>query len=490
MTTVKKKFKQFITDDQGNQYFPLNHQYEGFPVITGCPEITWKEYIIIIYKNKILKKSILDIIKTPYECCLRYLVNYPIRKWGAFQFALVGTYRFGKSNFMHLMTAFLLARKHRILMFDDNCAEFRTLAAHGYFDKNKKFHSFKIEVFIPEGYTFDESAPNHNPIWKYRTNVILKTFIDPEEIIENLRPHVLTVVYTDAFEPASLLRLFITLMKILSRYTSISESYIFEMHEFSDLLPEGASNKTTIEVENVKLKSEIYNLIDEVVKITKRFARNRIGLLMGYHDSSDVTYKINRKFGVIGQKRSVRKKSMNQLEWHARNFSRPQIAISQGGYYRDHYIGKFPEVKDQYRIAPNHLPWYFDDSHGPIPLTKLLSELEEREELKQLEKEKSKEEKNELSKEREKEKITNRLYIKENELQFKKELEEFKTQQKLLLLDKQKEINDNKIIRKTCAYCGKSFYGKKTTLYCNPQHRLKAFRQRKNAEIENETDKE
>ncbi len=341
----------------GDKYFPLNNQYVGYPRITGLPEIEWKDYVTNIKRNVFTRKPSLSLIPTPNDCAFRHVVNYPISKWGAFQFILKGLYGYGKSNFIHLLMALLLARNHRLLMFDDEVGEFRTLAAHGYFDKNNIFHPFEIDVFIPKGYSFDESADNHNPIWNHRNNVHLKEFTQLDEIIDNLKPHKLTVVYTSAFDKASVIRIWIGLMNLIKRKTTLHKSYIFVMHEIADLFPEGA-------------RKEIYALIEDCLEILRRLRKNRIGILGGFHEDADVTYKVNHKFGFVGQKRPVNKKNFTPLEEYARRFNRSQIAISQGGYFREHTIKKFPEIKDNYRIVANAQPWHYSDENG------LLSALE------------------------------------------------------------------------------------------------------------------
>ncbi len=339
----------------GDKYFPKRNHYIGYPYITGIPEISWKDQALSIRRNMITRKIQISAIQTPKECALRHLVNYPTRKWGSFQCSTLGTYGYGKSNFLNLLAAFLLARHHRILMFDDSQAEFRNLAGHGYYDKHNKFTPFIINVFVPKGYVFDVKAPNHNPLWMLRNNVNLIEFEDPKEIIDQLKPHKLAVVYTDAFDPASLLRLWISLMELLKRIVTINKSYIFMMHELADLFPEGA-------------QKEIYNLIDIAKMMIRRFRKNRIGILTSFHETADVTYKISRKFGFVGQKRTVNKKNMTKLEEYSRGFNRSQIAISQGGYFREHTIGMFPELPDTYRIAPNFKPYYYDSEIGLLHL--------------------------------------------------------------------------------------------------------------------------
>jgi len=357
---------------QGDTYFPKRFHYEGYPFITGMPEITWKDFVTNIRRNIFTKRPQIQLLPTPKDCALRHVVNYPIRKWGAFQCGIIGTYGFGKSNLLNLLMAFLLARNHRLLMFDDDTAEFRTLAGHGYFDKNDTFHPFIIDVFIPEGYEFDEEAENHNPIWLHRKNVHVKEFTDPTDIIDNLKPHILTVVYTPAFDEASTLRIWITLMNILKTRTSVDKSYIFVMHEFADLFPEGA-------------QKEIYQLLIQAMAIVKRMRKNRQGILSSYHENADVSYKFSRKFGFIFQKRSVNKKSLSQLEEYSRRFNRSQVAISQAGYFREHTIKKFPEVKDKYRIAPNPTPFYYSLETGIITAQDLADMPKDKKDLRILE---------------------------------------------------------------------------------------------------------
>ncbi|KKN07320.1 hypothetical protein LCGC14_1068370 [marine sediment metagenome] len=354
---LRKGKYQFVIHNN-DKYFPIRYHFEGYPLITGIPYMEWKEFVTNIRRNIMTRKPQISLVATPKECAYRHLINYPIRKWGSFQCSALGTYGYGKSNFLHLTTAFLLALKHRILMFDDSSAEFRNLAAHGYYDKNKKFTPFQITVFVPNGYEFDEKAPNHNPLWNHRNNIHVRTFKQPKEIINALAPHKLTVLYTEAFDPSSLLRLWIELMNILKKMTTINESYIFLMHELADLFPEGATK-------------EMYELIDLAKLIIRRFRRNRIGILTSFHETADVTYKVSRKFGFIAQKRTVNKKDKTQVEEYSKAFSRKQVAISQGGYFREHIIELFPELVDKYRMAPNDNAWYYDKGTGILNTTDL-----------------------------------------------------------------------------------------------------------------------
>lgn len=436
----EKTQKEFIIHD-GDKYFPLRYYFEGYPKITGCPWIEWKDLVFNVRRNIFTRKPQISFVSTSRECAYRHVINYPTRKWGSFQFSIIGTYGYGKSNFIHLTTAFLLARKHRILMFDDNCAEFRTLAPHGYFDKNNIFYPFQINVFVPEGYQFDEKAKNHNPLWLHRKNVKLVYFKNPKEIIKALKPHKLSVVYTDAFDPASLLRLFIKLVKMLKKITTIDLSYIFLMHELGDLFPEGA-------------QKEIYGLIDIAKLEIRRFRRNRIGILTSFHEPADVTYKINRKFGFVGQKRTVNKKDLSQIEAYSKGFSRAQIAIGQGGYFREHTIKLFPELPDKFRIAPNDIPMYYSEETGILSYETYLSMLQEVEEEKKKSIEERMQLEHELLLQRENERKENREYILEKELEFKQKLteERLKYQEKLekqrreriSLIDKSKEEKQEK----------------------------------------------
>lgn len=360
----------FIYHDD-DKYYPVKYVYEGYPTITGCPKITWTNYVLSIRKGKLSTKKHVSALKTPSDCALRHVVNYPVRKWGSFQGSIIGTYGYGKSNLLSLILAFLLARNHRIIMFDDSSFEVRQLAPHGFYDKNNKFIPFKINVFIPKGYTFDETAPAHNPMWtgkNKRNNVNLIEISSPREIMPYLTYHKLNVFYTESLDEASLMRFWADLMGEIKRYASIEKSYIFAMHELADLFPESPMK-------------EIYGLTEVCRKIIKRFRKDRIGILTSYHENADVTYKISRKFGFVFQKRPVNKKNMSAVELKAKHFNRGQVNISQGGYWREHKTGMFPEMKDKYRVIANPNAWgygngKFYEPEPPEPEPEVMETLE------------------------------------------------------------------------------------------------------------------
>jgi len=324
----------------GDKFFPMRYKYEGYPHITGLPEITWQEYTLHVRKNKLARKQLtIGVSKTPKECALRGVVNYPIRRYGGLQIGINGTYGSGKSNLLNLVEALLMAGKHRIIQWDDAVCECRSLSAHGYYDKHDIFHPFELYIWIPKGYQFDETSRAHNPLWENRHNVYKKEYSHPKEIVPNLLPHKMNVIYSDALDPESNLRLWIDLMNMIKKEVSINKSYIFAMHEFADMFPEGAPG-------------EMYRLIEEAKTIVKRLRKDRIGIATSFHENADISYKVVRKFNYLFQKRPVNKKDMSPLEKHARAFGRSDVNISSGGYWRHHVIGKYPELLDKYRLIP------------------------------------------------------------------------------------------------------------------------------------------
>jgi hypothetical protein len=336
-----------------DKHFPIRNLYEGFPKVTGIPDIVWQQAGYFV-KRSIFQRNrpLVGIHKTPKNCAIKKIINHPIRKFGALQLSILGGYGEGKTNLLNFLSAVFMAGRHRLLMWDDSTFEARTIAGHGYFDKNWKFHPFKIFLWIPKGYTFDTNARYHNPLWNHRNNVTLMEFSNLEEIIDNLLPHKLNVVYSEAFDPASSLRIWVDLIKKIRKEVTIDKSYIFTINEFADLFPESA-------------QKEIYHLIEEAKVLVKRFRKDRLGILTAFHELSDVTYKISRKFNYILQKKPVNKRDMNGSELAARAFTKSDVNISVGGYWRKHRIGKFPEMLDKYRIQPNSEPWCYDGECRP-----------------------------------------------------------------------------------------------------------------------------
>ena len=150
----------------------------------------------MIYIKKRQKTRIQPIyrtVKAPNECKITSLINWPFKRLGGYQCAITGTYGYGKSNFMNCLLAHHLAQDVSILMFNDRRFEARSLCDKGYFDDDGLFHPFKVDVLVPSEYQLTEKS---NALWNYRNNVSRINWTESEDIINNLAPHKLTVVYT------------------------------------------------------------------------------------------------------------------------------------------------------------------------------------------------------------------------------------------------------------------------------------------------------
>lgn len=353
-------------EHDGDQYCTLQRTYKGLPKITGLPVIKrerqrsfikekktihWSEGKVrekrrfpYLKKKKIeddsakrsLKVPIYQNVRAPKICSINRLVNWPFRKWGAYQAAITGTYGSGKSNLLNLLLAFHLAGKLRVLMFNDRRFEARNLADKGYFDKTG-FHPFQIDVFIPKGYQFK----NSNPLWEERKNVHLVEWTNIYDIINAMRPHHLTVVYTECFDRQSVIKLWMDLMGILAEEINPNKHYMFAHHEFSSLIPETPTK-------------EMAKLVRDAADVALNLRKDRIGLLTTFHMLAEVFYRFSQKYTYLLQKRPVIRRMMTKPEYDARNFKLSQFNIVFGGRWMKHDIGMFPEVEDNYRLIPSN----------------------------------------------------------------------------------------------------------------------------------------
>ena len=71
---------------------------------------------------------------------------------------------------------------------------------------------------------------------------------------------------------------------------------------------------------------------------------------------------------------------MSAVELKAKHFSRGQVNVSQGGYWREHKTGMFPEMKDKYRVIAHPNAWgyvngKFYEPEDPEVTEKLLEEI-------------------------------------------------------------------------------------------------------------------
>lgn len=361
-------------DHEGDQYCSSTRFYPNLPRITAIPVIKkererafikekktvhWfeettrekrtgitrrKKKIEGTPKKRSMKVPVYQVVTAPRICSINKMVNWPFKKWGGYQAAIVGTYGSGKSNLLNLMLAFHLAQNIRILMFNDRRFEARHLADKGYFDKNDKFHPFHLDVFLPEGYEFELA----NPMWEHRKNVHLVTWQDPQEIKDAMKPHKLTVVYTECFDQESAIKLWMDLMQLLGNEINPNKNYMFAHHEFSSLIPEVPTK-------------EIAKTVREAAEIALNLRKDRIGLLTTFHMLAEVFYRFSQKYTYVIHKRPVMRRRMNKAEHDARNFRLSQFNVMFGGRWMKHDVGLFPEIEDKYRLIPAKLKLGYPD---------------------------------------------------------------------------------------------------------------------------------
>jgi len=321
-----------------NAFFKINKVYKYFPTITGMPRIKAKEKNLFMGKSMFYSKKSVGIHRSPRYCHIRKIVNHSWYKLGAPQICVVGTLGTGKSNLITFITAMLAARGVRILTFNDTCFEARSLAAHGWYDNNAKFHPFQLNVWVPEGYEFRKTRA-HNPIWEHRDNVNLCEFEEIDQIFDSMSRGVITVVYDDCYTPAGKLRLLIDLFKGQADRMSLKVNNMFVHHELSTLIPEGATK-------------ELWKLVQEFSDVLVTSRRNRLGILTSFHIPTEVFYRTVQKFSYVLFKRPTNRSNMTAVELASRKLAINEVNVSRGGYWMKHEIGYFPELPDIYRIVP------------------------------------------------------------------------------------------------------------------------------------------
>ena len=367
--------KKFVFN--GDEYIGFNKVWKDCPRITGCPKLIdeksrtyksgtyiqryvqnvavttnkpkhkrlgkyggTKEEIIVKKKQRTRTQPIFRKMYAPNECRLTSLINWPFKRLGGYQCAITGAYGYGKSNLMHCLIALHLAQDGvNILQFNDARFEARSLCDKGYFDKSGEFHPFEINVFVPEGFQFDDR--NSDPLWNHRNNVNRIDYTHHKDIINALAPHKLTVVYTECFDDASVLRLWIDIMKTFKRIAP-KKACIFSHNEFSTLIPETPTR-------------DIARVVRDASNVAMNLRKDKIGIITTFHMLSEVYYRFSQKFTYVIHRRPVMRKSMTKAEEDAQSFSRKKFNIVSGGRWRTHKIGMFPEIEDKYRLIPAEL---------------------------------------------------------------------------------------------------------------------------------------
>ena len=330
-----------------NAYYSINKLYKGFPRISGCPLIVAKKRVMYTGRNYLTGKTGMGIHKPPRSCHLRKIVNYPQARLGAYQVAVVGNKGTGKTNLINLLTAFALARRTQVLMFNDSCFEGRQLAAHGWFDKQLHFHPFQIDVWIPKGYKFKE-VEAHNPIWLTRENVHERRYASVDDILDNMRHGRLSIVYDDCFDAPSKLRLLIDLFEGQKERMTRTSRMLFVHHELATLIPETA-------------RSKVWSLVQEFSDILVTSRRNMLGVLTAFHIPTEVFYRTTQKFGYTIFKRPTNRRNMSAVELASRKLSIMEANVSIAGYWMKHTIGFFPELPDIYRLMPDRTKWSYPE---------------------------------------------------------------------------------------------------------------------------------
>lgn len=360
----------------GDKYVGFDTVWKNCPRITGCPKLTdeksrtyksgtftqhytqnvavktrkakhkrlgkyagTKEQIIVKKRQRTRSLPNFRTMYAPNECKLTNLINWPFKRLGAYQAAITGAYGYGKSNLLHCLVALHLAQDVNILQFNDSRFEARSLCDKGYFDNSGEFHPYEINVFVPEGFQFD--SENSDPLWNHRNNVNRVDWVHHKDIIKALAPHKLTVVYTECFDDASVLRLWIDLMKTFKRIAP-KKACVFTHHEFSSLIPETPTR-------------DIAKVVRDASNVAMNLRKDKIGIVTTFHMLSEVYYRFSQKFTFVIHRRPVMRKSMTKPEEDAMSFSRKKMNVVSGGRWRTHTIGMFPEIGDKYRLIPAEL---------------------------------------------------------------------------------------------------------------------------------------
>jgi hypothetical protein len=319
---------------KGDMYYPFLKRIKHLPRITGVTDVRVERFRPF-YMRRLRRWN---YIIAPKSCFFGKFINYPFRKMGGPQVSIVGTYGSGKSNLMNMFLSNYLARNINVIMFNDRRFEARNLAPHGYFDKNDVFHPFQIDCYIPYGYEFKKS----NPLWNHRKNVHKIEYGSIIEVIKSMRPHRLTVVYDECFEPMGKLALWIDLMEALAEETTPSKTYIFAHHELSSLIPEIPTQ-------------DIYKLVRRAADVALNLRKDRIGMMTTSHMTSEVFYRVSQKFGYICFKTPVNRQSMYGPEKDARRLGIGGVNISKAGRWMKHQFSMYPEMEDKYRLVPSRV---------------------------------------------------------------------------------------------------------------------------------------
>lgn len=340
---MKKLFEEEWDIAKKRTYYPIKKTYSYFPVITGCPEITAERYRPFVGRMALSRQPTVMVKKAPRFAYIRKIINYPWRRMGSPQISIVGNLGTGKSKLLNLFIAFMLARGIRILMFDNSRFEARDLAPHGFYDRKNEFHEFQIKVMVPRDYKFKEGTVT-NPLWKYRDNVRLIEYENADQIIDEMTPHEITVVYDDCFTEEAKLRLFSELLLIMSEIASIDKNYMFVHHELSALVPENPVKET-------------YKLTQRVSKQIVNVRKDRIGLLTCYHMNSEVFFRVTRKFSYVCYKQPTNKNLYLPVEKDAKKLSVDEVNISRHEFWMKHKVGYYQGLPDMYRLVPQREGW-------------------------------------------------------------------------------------------------------------------------------------
>jgi hypothetical protein len=343
----KPEFRTFLFE--GDEYFDIRRIHKTWPRITGLPEIfseRTRSYIADKQKYRHGTVPVMAPLHAPRYCYIGRLINWPFVRMGGPQCSVTGTYGTGKSNLMNLIVSMWLACRLniRVLMFNDRRMEFRNLAAHGYFDAEGSFHPFQIDVWFPKGYEWLKGAP----LWETRKNVTIQYFENSDNIVDSMKPHKLTVVYDECFDPPSKLKLWIDMMEIIGEQVTPSKNYVFAHHEFSSLIAEVPHK-------------QIYALTQQAANIALNLRKDRIGMISTFHMPTEVFYRVSQKFGYVLIKRPVRRKNMSYAEIDAKNFPITDVNITRGGRWMTHTIMKYPELPDRFRVIPKRIKWVYPE---------------------------------------------------------------------------------------------------------------------------------
>jgi len=307
-------------------YLPIENIYKNFPITNGCPKY-----------NSI--STTIGGLEPPKSTKYPSMINHPI-ELEAPDILVTGGKGSGKSQFLTKGVIDFLALGYKGLVFDSMAFESRHFAWYGYYDKNLDFHPFQITVWIPSGIELDYSD-GWGKLWEMRNNVHLREWKSITEIVDNLSPHTLNVVWDDCFDYVSKVRLFYEITQILVKKChnpAMGHSPVLLIcHEWSkyfDSHPE-----------------EEYKIVKLLAKSYVDWRKYFIATFGATQFQRELYWRIGGKETYVVYKAPYYRKDMSPAEEYALGGDQSVSVISHNGFYCKHFFGALREMADTVRIV-------------------------------------------------------------------------------------------------------------------------------------------